>query len=50
MLGGLGYHGFNWSSTTYNDNGMYLDFNTENLYPSGANRRAYALQLRCLSE
>ncbi|WP_297831713.1 hypothetical protein [uncultured Rikenella sp.] len=49
-LSAVGNEGNSRSSTVDNTNSMYLVFNTTVLYPSHTTSRAYALQLRCLSE
>ncbi|WP_298081045.1 hypothetical protein [uncultured Rikenella sp.] len=48
--GGVGHSGFSYSSSVSGSNGVYLSFYTQHLNPSHADSRAYALQLRCLSE
>ncbi len=49
-LSAVGYHGFSYSSSVSRSNGVYLYFNVATLNPGFAYYRAYALQLRCLSE
>ncbi len=46
----IGNYGFSYSSSELGNNGMFLCFNMTSLNPSDATRRAYGLQLRCLSE
>ncbi|WP_294600506.1 hypothetical protein [uncultured Rikenella sp.] len=48
--GYLGNYGFCWSSATNSILGMYLCFNTADLYPRYEHYRGRGLQLRCLSE
>ena len=46
----VGYYGFSWSSATSGTGGLDLNFNSQHLYASNADSRAYGFQLRCLSE
>ncbi|WP_300681838.1 hypothetical protein [uncultured Rikenella sp.] len=46
----VGYGGFSWSSAVSGTIGVFLDFYTQNFYPSGVDGRGHGLQLRCLSE
>ncbi|WP_299457475.1 hypothetical protein [uncultured Rikenella sp.] len=51
-LWSVGNGGYSWSCTpvTGDVTVRYLDFYTQNLYPSGAHNRGHGFQLRCLSE
>ncbi len=53
-LGGVGNHGYSWSSTSYGSGdhyrGMYLYFNATALYLNNAFGCGYGFPLRCLSE
>ena len=42
--------GYSWSSSFSGTSGVFLYFFAQSLNPSGSDRRAYGLQLRCLSE
>ncbi|WP_300681759.1 hypothetical protein, partial [uncultured Rikenella sp.] len=46
----VGVGGYSWSSAVSGTNGVFLDFGTQTLYPSGVNHRGHGVQLRCLSE
>ncbi|WP_294596821.1 hypothetical protein [uncultured Rikenella sp.] len=46
----VGYGGYSWSSAVSGTGGVFLDFGTQNLYPSSVGNRGLGLQLRCLSE
>ena len=46
----IGHHGYSWASSTSRTNGMLLEFRFQFLMPDYAVNRAYAFQLRCLSE
>jgi len=50
----IGKYGYNWSSTSCDAGdhcrSMYLYFGATALHPNYTTPRAYALQLRCLSE
>ncbi|WP_294600769.1 hypothetical protein [uncultured Rikenella sp.] len=48
-LGNIGNNGYSWSSAVSGTNGVFLNFNTQNLNPSNVNNRGHGLQLRCLS-
>ena len=45
-----GNYGYSYSCSANETNGMFLDFNTQELNSSGGYDRAHGLQLRCLSE
>ncbi|WP_294596446.1 hypothetical protein [uncultured Rikenella sp.] len=49
-LGGIGLHGYSWSTAANGILGRFLWFNTQDLYPCHAASRGYGFQLRCLSE
>ena len=49
-LADVGNNGCSWSSAVSSTSGVFLNFGVAHLYPSGANRRGYGFQLRCLSE
>ncbi|WP_294600899.1 hypothetical protein [uncultured Rikenella sp.] len=48
--GGVGLHGYSWSTAANGILGRFLWFNTQDLYPCHAASLAGGLQLRCLSE
>ena len=46
----VGNYGYSYSSAISSANGVFLNFYTQNLYPSYSSNRGHGIQLRCLSE
>ncbi len=49
-LNSVANHGFNWSSTSFEEGSLDMLFRAQGLNPGNADTRAHGFQLRCLSE